>query len=98
MRAISSNWNLRVSRNCACSGEMEIGVYVIPSSRMATLFARLLPPNPASQEERIFSGSLTVPGIERTPEGFAPFLKKDAPYSSVAMAMPIEFFAIAMGE
>ena len=26
MRAISSIWNLRVSRNCACSGEMEMGL------------------------------------------------------------------------
>lgn len=29
IRAISLIWNLRVSRNCACSGEMEIGVYFI---------------------------------------------------------------------
>ena len=26
MRAISSIWNLRVSKNCACSGLMEMGL------------------------------------------------------------------------
>ena len=30
--------------NCACSGEMEIGVYFIPSSKTATLLALWLPP------------------------------------------------------
>ena len=27
IRAISLIWNFRVSRNCACSGEMPMGVY-----------------------------------------------------------------------
>lgn len=27
IRAISLIWNFLVSKNCACSGEMEIGVY-----------------------------------------------------------------------
>ena len=37
IRAISLIWNFRVSRNCACSGEMEIGVYFMPSSSTAIL-------------------------------------------------------------
>ena len=52
IRAISFIWNLRVSRNCASFGEMEMGVYFIPSSSTAILFALPLPPNVFCQESR----------------------------------------------
>ena len=45
IRAISLIWNFRVSRNCACSGEMEIGVYFMPSSNTAILPLFWEPPN-----------------------------------------------------
>ncbi len=54
--AISSIWNFLVSKNCACSGEMEMGVYFMPSSRTATLFAFAEPPNAAFQLERTRPG------------------------------------------
>jgi hypothetical protein len=37
-------------------------------------------------------------GCSKTPLGFALLRKNPAPYSSVAIAMPIGFFAIAIGE
>ena len=98
IRAISSNWNFLVSRNCACSGEMEMGVYFIPSSSTATLLAFPDPPNVLCQLSRTRLGSLMVPGCSSTPEGAAPLAKNFAPYSSQAMAMPRAFFAMAMGE
>ena len=42
--AISLIWNLRVSRNCASLGEMEIGLYFMPSSSTATLWLLADPP------------------------------------------------------
>ena len=39
-----------------------------------------------------------VPGCSSTPLGAAPFAKNFAPYSSVAIASPIAFLAIAIGE
>ena len=36
IRAISLIWNLRVSRNCACSGEMPMGVYFISDGEQVT--------------------------------------------------------------
>ena len=98
MRAISLIWNFLVSRNCACSGEMEIGVYFIPSSKTATLPELPEPPNWLCHASRTFDGSLIVPGCSKTPEGAAPFAKNLAPYSSQAIAIPIAFFAIAIGE
>src|SRR5574344_2816740 len=98
IRAISLIWNLRVSRNCACSGEIEIGVYFIPSSRTATLPEFIEPPNGEFQFSLSLAGSGIVPGCSSTPEGAAPFAKNLAPYSSVAIARPIAFFAIAIGE
>lgn len=44
------------------------------------------------------AGSFIVPGCSSTPEGAAPLAKNLAPYSSVAIASPIAFFAIAIGE
>ena len=96
--AISSIWNFRVSRNCACSGEIEIGVYFMPSSRTATLLELAEPPKAVFQLSRTRSGSFTTPGCSRIPPGVAPLAKNFAPYSSQAIAMPIEFLAIAMGE
>ena len=97
MRAISLIWNLRVSKNCACSGEMEIGVYFMPSSNTATLFALELPPKAEFQLSLTRSGSLITPGCSKMPPGVAPFAKNLAPYSSQAIAMPMAFLAIAIG-
>ena len=83
--------------NCACSGEMEIGVYFIPSSKTATFPEFADPPNWLCQASRTLDGSLIVPGCSSTPEGAAPLAKNLAPYSSQAIAMPMAFFAIAMG-
>ena len=44
MRQISVTWNLRVSRNCAASLGMLMGVKVMDSSRMATLPELAEPP------------------------------------------------------
>lgn len=98
IRAISLIWNLRVSRNCACSGEIEMGVYFIPSSSTATLPEFPLPPNCDCHASLTLVGSLIVPGCSSTPEGAAPFAKNLLPNSSVAIASPIAFFAIAIGE
>src|SRR5574344_2127492 len=97
IRAISLIWNFLVSRNCACSGEMEIGVYFIPSSRTATLLELELPPKAACQLSLTLCGSLMVLGCSNTPPGVAPLAKNLAPYSSQAIAIPMAFFAIAMG-
>ena len=43
-------------------------------------------------------GSFIVPGCSSTPEGAAPLAKNFAPYSSQAIAIPMAFFAIAIGE
>lgn len=75
-----------------------MGVYFMPSSSTATLWALELPPKPAFQLSRIASGFFTVPGYSRIPLGVAPFAKNLAPYSSVAMDRPIAFLAIAIGE
>ena len=96
--AISLIWNFLVSRNCACSGEMEMGVYFIPSSRTATLLALWLPPKVDCQLSLTRAGSLIVPGCSSTPLGCAPLAKNFAPYSSQAIAIPMAFFAMAMGE
>ena len=96
--AISLIWNFLVSRNCACSGEMEIGVYFIPSSKTATLLALWLPPKVDCQLSLTLDGSFSVPGCSSTPLGCAPLAKNFAPYSSQAIAMPMAFFAMAMGE
>ena len=98
IRAISSSWNFLVSRNCACSGEMEMGVYFIPSSSTATLIG--VPgsakcPLPAFPHP---AGIFNRPRMFQHPEGAAPLAKNFAPYSSQAMAMPMAFFAIAIGE
>ena len=97
IRAISLIWNFRVSRNCACSGLMPIGVYFMPSSSTAILLALPLPPKVDCQLSRTRCGSLIVPGCSSTPPGAAPLAKNFAPYSSQAIAMPMAFFAIAMG-
>ena len=97
-RAISSVWNFLVSRNCACSGGIDIDVYFIPSSRTATLPALPLPPNCDCQASLILDGSFSVPGCSRTPVVAAPFAKNLAPNSSQAMAIPTAFFAMAIGE
>ena len=97
IRAISLIWNFLVCKNCACSGEMLMGVYFIPSSSTAILFALPLPPKVDCQLSRTRCGSLIVPGCSSTPPGAAPFAKNLAPYSSQAIAIPIAFFAIAMG-
>ena len=96
--AISLIWNFLVSRNWACSGDMDIGVYFMPSSKTAILFALPLPPKVACQLSLTLAGSLIVPGCSSTPEGAAPFAKNLLPYSSVAIASPMAFFAIAIGE
>ena len=98
MRAISLIWNFLVSRNCACSGEIEMGVYFMPSFSTATLLAFWLPPKVCVQLSLTRLGSLIVPGCSSTPLGCAPLAKNFAPYSSQAIAMPMAFFAIAMGE
>ena len=77
---------------------MEMGVYFIPSSRTAILFAFCEPPNWLCHASRTFCGSLITPVCSSTPLGAAPFAKNFAPYSSQAIAMPIAFFAIAIGE
>ena len=76
---------------------MEIGVYFMPSSKMATFPAFWLPEKPLFQLSRTRSGSFTVPGYSSRPPGVAPLAKNFAPYSSVAIASPIAFFAIAIG-
>ena len=98
IRAISLIWNFLVSRNCACSGEMPMGVYFMPSSSTAILLLLPLPPKVDCQLSRTRWGSLMVPGCSSTPPGAAPLAKNFAPYSSQAIAMPMAFFAIAMGE
>ena len=55
------------------------------------------PPNWLCQASRTRLGSLIVPGCSNTPEGAAPLAKNLAPNSSQAIAIPIAFFAIAMG-
>lgn len=50
------------------------------------------------QDSLIFSVYLRVPGFSNTLLGWAPFWKNLAPYSSVAIDMPIAFLAIAIGE
>ena len=76
---------------------MEIGVYFIPSSKIAILW--LFPPEkPLDQLSLMASGSFTVPGYSKIPLGVAPLAKNLAPYSSVAIAMPMAFLAIAIGE
>ena len=77
---------------------MEIGVYFMPSSKTATLCEFDVPLNAAFQLSRILTGSFTVPGCSSIPPGVAPFAKNLAPYSSQAIAIPIAFFAIAIGE
>ena len=74
-----------------------MGVYFMPSSRTATLPLLALPPNWLIHASRTRLGSLMVPGCSKTPEGAAPLAKNFAPYSSVAMASPMAFFAMAMG-
>lgn len=96
--AISFIWNLRVSRNCACSGDMEIGVYFMPSSSTAILLLFAEPPKVCCQLSLTRDGSFIVPGCSNTPLGAAPFAKNLLPYSSVAIASPMAFFAIAIGE
>lgn len=86
-------WN----KDCACSGEIPMGVYFMPSSSTAILFALPLPPKVDCQLSRTRCGSLMVPGCSSTPPGAAPLAKNFAPYSSQAIAMPMAFFAIAMG-
>ena len=76
IRAISLIWNFRVSRNCACSGEMPIGVYFMPSSSTAILFAFPLPPKVDCQLSRTRCGSLIVPGCSNTPPGGGPIGKE----------------------
>ena len=98
IRAYLIQLELPRSKNCACSGEIEMGVYFIPSSSTATLLAFPLPPKVLCQLSRTRLGSLIVPGCSSTPEGAAPLAKNFAPYSSQAMAMPMAFFAIAMAE
>ena len=98
IRAISLIWNFLVSKNCACSGEMEIGVYLSPSSRTAILLLFAGPPNWLIHDSLTLCGSLIVPGCSSTPLGAAPFAKNLLPYSSVAIASPMAFFAIAIGE
>ena len=73
-------------------------MYFIPSSKTATLPELAEPPNVAFQFSLSLAGSLIVPGCSKTPEGAAPLAKNLAPYSSVAIASPIAFFAIAIGE
>lgn len=94
--AISLIWNFRVSRNCASLGGIAICLYVIPSSRTATLWL-FLPENCACQLCRSLSGSFTIPVCSRIPPGVAPLEKNVAPYSSVAIAIHMAFFAIAIG-
>ena len=97
IRAISLTWNFRVSKNCACSGEIPMGVYFMPSSRTAILLLLPLPPKVDCQLSRTRWGSLMVPGCSSTPPGAAPLAKNLAPYSSQAIAMPMAFLAMAMG-
>ena len=97
IRAISLIWNFLVSRNCACSGEMEMGVYFMPSSSTAILLLFAEPPKVCCQLSLTREGSLIVPGCSSTPEGAAPLAKNLLPYSSVAMARSMAFFAMAMG-
>ena len=98
IRAISLIWNFLVSKNCACSGEMPMGVYFMPSSSTAILLLLPLPPKVDCQLSRTRWGSLMVPGCSKTPPGAAPLAKNLAPYSSQAIAMPMAFLAIAIGE
>ena len=79
IRAISLIWNFRVSKNCACSGLTEMGVYFMPSSSTATLLALRAPPKVCCQDSRTRDGSLIVPGCSNTPPGAAPLAKNDAP-------------------
>ena len=55
-------WNFLVSKNCACSGEMPMGVYFMPSSSTAILLLLPLPPKVDCQLSRTRCGSLIVPG------------------------------------
>ena len=87
----------------ACIGSRIVKVFVagfffIPSSSTATFPLFALPPNCDIHASRTRAGSLIVPGCSRTPEGAAPFANNFAPYSSVAIARPIAFFAMAIGE
>ena len=75
IRAISLTWNFRVSKNCACSGEMPMGVYFMPSSSTAILLLLPLPPKVDCQLSRTRWGSLMVPGCSSTPPGAAPLAK-----------------------
>ena len=70
----------------------------MPSSSTATLLELALPPKAEFQLALTLSGSFTTPGCSKIPPGVAPFAKNLAPYSSQAIAMPIAFLAIAMGE
>lgn len=98
IRAISFIWNFLVSRNCACSGAIEMGVNFNPSSSTAMRLELTLPPKADCQLSLIRCGSFMVPGCSKTPPGEAPLAKNLLPYSSVAMARPMAFFAMAMGE
>ena len=98
MRAISLIWNFLVSKNCACSGDMPIGWYLRPSSKTAIWWELALPLNNLFQLSRTLSGFFSTPGCSSTPPGAASFAKNFAPYSSVAIASPTAFFAMASGE
>jgi hypothetical protein len=59
-----------VSRNCACSGEMEIGVYFMPSSRTATLLEFAGAAEGCEfQLSLTRSGSFTTPGCSKDSAG-----------------------------
>ena len=72
-------------------------MYFIPSSSTATLPELDEPPNWLCQASRTLCGSLIVPGCSSTPLGAAPFAKNLLPYSPVAIARPMAFFAMAIG-
>jgi hypothetical protein len=82
---------LRVSRNCACSLEMEMGLKWRPSPARQFYDCSRSPDRRSSKDSLTFAGSLIVPGGSNTPPGFAPLAKNFAPYSSHAMAIPIAF-------
>ena len=78
------------------AGMLALGLAGVFQGRV-NLSLFLLPPYCTSHAALSFSGFFSIPGCSNTPDGAAPFLKNDAPKSSQAIAIPMEFLAIAIG-
>ena len=99
IRAISSTWKRRVSKNCASAFVIDSASNFVPCSRIAV--APVFSPLYADCQfvlSRWYASSERFPGMLSTPPGFAPFAKVEAPCSCAARVSPIVSRWQAMGE